>query len=64
MAAFWRRSGPTCRPCEVIMFTEWEDLVASGEPSTPLPDVHPDDTAQIQYTSGDGNEGAELHHRV
>jgi AMP-binding enzyme len=50
---------------EVIMFTEWEDFVASGEPSTPLPDVHPDDTAQIQYTSGTtGNpKGAELHHR-
>ena len=66
MAAFLEEVRPDVPALrEVIMFTEWEDFVASGEPSTPLPDVHPDDTAEIQYTSGTtGNpKGAELHHR-
>ena len=66
MAAFLEEVRPDVPALrEVILFTEWEDFVASGEPSTPLPDVHPADTAQIQYTSGTTGfpKGAELHHR-
>ena len=66
MAAFLEEVRPDVPALrEVILFTGWEHFVASGEPSTPLPDVHPDDTAQIQYTSGTTGmpKGAELHHR-
>ncbi|MGA2306074.1 MAG: AMP-binding protein [Acidimicrobiales bacterium] len=50
---------------ETVLFTEWDDFVASADSSTPLPDVRPDDLVQIQYTSGTTGapKGAELHHR-
>ena len=37
---------------ETVLFTEWDDFVASADSSTPLPDVRPDDLVQILYTSG------------
>jgi fatty-acyl-CoA synthase len=50
---------------EVVLFTEWEQFLASGQPSEQLPEVSPDDIAQIQYTSGTTGfpKGAPLHHR-
>jgi len=50
---------------EVILFTEWHAFVAGAAASGPLPDVGPDDIAQIQYTSGTTGfpKGARLHHR-
>jgi fatty-acyl-CoA synthase len=50
---------------EVIYFTDWDDFLASASAGTALPDVRPDDIAQIQYTSGTTGfpKGAELHHR-
>jgi fatty-acyl-CoA synthase len=50
---------------EVILFTEWADFLATAPAETVLPDVQPDDIAQIQYTSGTTGfpKGAELHHR-
>ena len=49
---------------EVILFTEWDEFLASGEETT-LPEVRPEDPAQIQYTSGTTGfpKGALLHHR-
>jgi fatty-acyl-CoA synthase len=52
---------------ETIFFTEWAEFLATAPPAgaANLPDVHPDDIAQIQYTSGTTGfpKGAELHHR-
>ncbi len=50
---------------EVILFTEWTDFLATAPTHAILPDVQPDEIAQIQYTSGTTGfpKGAELHHR-
>ena len=52
---------------ETIFFTEWAEFLATAPSadSAILPDVHPGDIAQIQYTSGTTGfpKGAELHHR-
>jgi fatty-acyl-CoA synthase len=52
---------------EALFFTEWAEFLATAPPaaSSRLPEVHPDDMAQIQYTSGTTGfpKGAELHHR-
>jgi fatty-acyl-CoA synthase len=50
---------------EVVYFTEWEEFLDSAPPEAVLPEVRPDDIAQIQYTSGTTGfpKGAELHHR-
>src|SRR5258708_24737735 len=37
---------------ETISLSGWDDFLASAPADVPLPDVRPDDTAQIQYTSG------------
>jgi len=66
MAAFLdevRPGVPALR--EVVLFTEWADFLDTAPAQAPLPDVTPDDIAQIQYTSGTTGfpKGAELHHR-
>ena len=50
---------------EVIFFTGWADFLANAPARATLPEVRPDDIAQIQYTSGTTGipKGAELHHR-
>jgi len=50
---------------EVVLFTEWERFLASGQAARELPEVTPDDIAQIQYTSGTTGlpKGAMLTHR-
>ena len=50
---------------DVVLFTDFEDFLASGSDDAELPKVSPDDVAQIQYTSGTTGfpKGAELHHR-
>jgi len=50
---------------ETLLFSEWDQFVASGSPTQVLPVVAPDDMAQIQYTSGTTGfpKGAMLHHR-
>lgn len=50
---------------EAFFFTDWDDFLASAPAGAALPDVRPDDIAQIQYTSGTTGfpKGAELHHR-
>jgi fatty-acyl-CoA synthase len=48
---------------ETICFADWDAFVASGDRSTPLPDVSPDDPNLIIYTSGTTGfaKGALLH---
>jgi len=50
---------------EVIFFTDWADFLSTAPTQAALPEVRPDDIAQIQYTSGTTGfpKGAELHHR-
>ena len=52
---------------EVVLFTEWDEFTGSAPAAADvvLPDVQPEDIAQIQYTSGTTGfpKGAELHHR-
>ena len=50
---------------QIVYFGDWRAFSASGSPSQRLPDVTPDDIAQIQYTSGTTGfpKGARLHHR-
>src|SRR6516225_11248866 len=50
---------------EVVYFTDWADFLATAPDQALLPEVTPDDIAQIQYTSGTTGfpKGAELHHR-
>ena len=50
---------------EVVYFTDWADFLATAPGQAVLPEVQPDDIAQIQYTSGTTGfpKGAELHHR-
>jgi len=49
---------------EVVSFTDWEDFLASADPAVSLPEVGPNDTIQVQYTSGTTGfpKGALLHH--
>jgi fatty-acyl-CoA synthase len=50
---------------EVVFFTDWQEFLAGAPDGAVLPEVCPDDIAQIQYTSGTTGspKGAELHHR-
>ena len=50
---------------EAISFADWDAFVRSGSSTERLPDVRPDDDAQIQYTSGTTGlpKGAVLSHR-
>jgi acyl-CoA synthetase (AMP-forming)/AMP-acid ligase II len=66
MAAFLeevRPDVPSLR--EVVFFTDWADFLDTAPAHAVLPDVVPDDIAQIQYTSGTTGfpKGAELTHR-
>jgi fatty-acyl-CoA synthase len=49
----------------VIPLSSWSDFLRSGAADLLLPDVHPNDVAQIQYTSGTTGvpKGARLTHR-
>ncbi len=49
----------------VVSFSEWDEFLGAGDPAAALPEVSPDDPAQIQYTSGTTGfpKGARLHHR-
>jgi fatty-acyl-CoA synthase len=49
----------------ILRFAEWDDLLASGDQDTALPDVDAASAAQIQYTGGTTGfpKGVLLHHR-
>src|SRR5271156_5246640 len=49
----------------IIPLSSWSDFLRSGAADLLLPDVHPNDVAQIQYTSGTTGvpKGARLTHR-
>jgi fatty-acyl-CoA synthase len=51
---------------EVVLFTEWDQFLASAPAEQALPDVGPNDIAQVQYTSGTTGfpKGALLTHRA
>jgi fatty-acyl-CoA synthase len=50
---------------EAVPFEAWNEFLAAGDADAALPQVLPDDAAQIQYTSGTTGspKGALLHHR-
>jgi fatty-acyl-CoA synthase len=50
---------------EVISLADWDSFARSASPTERLPDVRPDDDAQIEYTSGTTGlpKGAVLRHR-
>ncbi|MFC4945752.1 AMP-binding protein [Pseudonocardia sp. GCM10023141] len=50
---------------EVVPLDDWAGFLASGDPTTPLPEVSPTSPAQIQYTSGTTGtpKGAMIPHR-
>jgi fatty-acyl-CoA synthase len=50
---------------ETIAMRDFDAILGWGDPSTALPEVTPDQTVQIQYTSGTTGfpKGACLHHR-
>lgn len=49
----------------VVSFSAWDEFMDAGDPAAVLPEVSPDDPAQIQYTSGTTGfpKGARLRHR-
>ena len=58
-----RAAAPRLR--DLILFSDWKDFLASGDPATGFPEVLPTDPVQIQYTSGTTGfpKGALLHHK-
>ncbi|HEU4495406.1 MAG TPA: AMP-binding protein [Rubrobacteraceae bacterium] len=50
---------------EAISFSDWNTFLSEASPTQALPEVSPDDPAQIQYTSGTTGKpkGAVLRHR-
>ncbi len=66
MASHLDKARPECDGLrDVVLFTEWEQFLAGGDPDTVLPEVKPTDACMIQYTSGTTGfpKGALLHHR-